>query len=127
VLKSFRLSATASACTKRHVFRGINEESASAAADESASGTPFVSVIFQTASPRIGRLGAPYRNTPWEVVMKKILVATMLSVFTLSIIGCHASGEVGDNNKDTYSKKTTTVDPNGDRTIKTTEVKKTNP
>ena len=59
--------------------------------------------------------------------MKKILVTAMLSVFTLSIIGCHASADVGDNDgTDTYSKKTTTVDNNGDRTVKT-EVKKTNP
>jgi hypothetical protein len=61
--------------------------------------------------------------------MKKILVTAMLGVFTLSIIGCHASADVGDDTKngtDTYSKKTTTVDNNGDRTVKT-EVKKTNP
>ena len=61
--------------------------------------------------------------------MKKFLVTAMLGVFTLSIIGCHASADVGDNDTDhtdTYSKKTTTVDNNGDRTVKT-EVKKTNP
>ena len=61
--------------------------------------------------------------------MKKFLVTAMLGVFTLSIIGCHASADVGDDSTsgtDTYSKKTTTVDTNGDRTVKT-EVKKTNP
>ena len=59
--------------------------------------------------------------------MKKILVTAMLGVFTLSVIGCKASAEVDDTNdgRDTYSKKTTTVDNDGDRTVKT-EVKKTN-
>ena len=57
--------------------------------------------------------------------MKKFLVATMLGIFTLSIVGCHASGEVGDNDGDSYSKKTTTVDNNGDRTVTKTETKKT--
>jgi len=58
--------------------------------------------------------------------MKKILVTAMLGLFTMSIVGCSASAEVDDNNDghDTYSKKTTTVDNDGDRTVKT-EVKKT--
>ena len=56
--------------------------------------------------------------------MKKLLVTAMLGMFTASIIGCHASADVDspDNDHDTYSKKTTTVDNNGDRTTKT-EVK----
>jgi hypothetical protein len=59
--------------------------------------------------------------------MKKLLVTAMLGMFTASIIGCHASADVDspDNDRDTYSKKTTTVDNDGDRTVKT-EVKKTN-
>ena len=57
--------------------------------------------------------------------MKKILVTAMLGVFTVSVLGCKASAEVDDNDgRDTYSKKTTTVDNDGDRTVKT-EVKKT--
>jgi hypothetical protein len=57
--------------------------------------------------------------------MKKILTLAMASAFTLAIVGCHASGEIeGDKDHDTYSKKTTTVDNDGDRTVKT-EVKKT--
>ena len=57
--------------------------------------------------------------------MKKILVTAMLGVFTVSVLGCKASAEVDDNDgHDTYSKKTTTVDNDGDRTVKT-EVKKT--
>ena len=56
--------------------------------------------------------------------MKKILTAAMAAAFTLAIAGCRASAEVDDNDHDTYSKKTTTVDRDGDRTVKT-EVKKT--
>jgi hypothetical protein len=57
--------------------------------------------------------------------MKKILVTAMLGVFTVSVLGCKASAEVDDHDgHDTYSKKTTTVDNDGDRTVKT-EVKKT--
>jgi hypothetical protein len=58
--------------------------------------------------------------------MKKALTLAMLSAFSLAIVGCHASADVDgpDNDHDTYSKKTTTVDNNGDRTVKT-EVKKT--
>jgi hypothetical protein len=70
----------------------------------------------RTAKPPVGRF-----------IMKKLLVTAMLGMFTASIIGCHASADVDspDNDHDTYSKKTTTVDNNGDRTVKT-EVKKTN-
>ena len=58
--------------------------------------------------------------------MKKLLTVLMLGLFSVSIIGCEASAEVDDNDdgRDTYSKKTTTVDNDGDRTVKT-EVKKT--
>lgn len=58
--------------------------------------------------------------------MKRILAALVLGMFSLSVIGCEASGSVDadDDGRDTYSKKTTTVNNNGDRTTKT-EVKKT--
>ena len=58
--------------------------------------------------------------------MKKLLTVLMLGLFSVAIIGCEASAEVddNDNDRDTYSKKTTTVDNDGDRTVKT-EVKKT--
>ena len=58
--------------------------------------------------------------------MKKILTAAMATAFTLAIVGCRASAEVDDDNdgRDSYSKKTTTVDNDGDRTVKT-ELKKT--
>ena len=59
--------------------------------------------------------------------MKKLLTVLMLGMFSVAIIGCEASAEVDDNGadgRDTYSKKTTTIDNDGDRTTKT-EVKKT--
>ncbi len=58
--------------------------------------------------------------------MNKLLTLVMLGMFSASVIGCEASAEVDDNDngRDTYSKKTTTVDDDGDRTTKT-EVKKT--
>jgi hypothetical protein len=58
--------------------------------------------------------------------MKKFLTASLASMLALSVVGCHASGEIegDDDDHDTYSKKTTTVDNDGDRTVKT-EVKKT--
>ena len=58
--------------------------------------------------------------------MKKVLTLAMLSAFTMAIVGCHASADLegDDDGRDTYSKKTTTVDNDGDRTVKT-EVRKT--
>jgi hypothetical protein len=58
--------------------------------------------------------------------MTKLLTLLMLGIFSFAIIGCEASAEVDDNDngRDSYSKKTTTVDDDGDRTVKT-EVKKT--
>ena len=56
--------------------------------------------------------------------MKKFLTALMLGLFSVSVIGCEASAEIDDDNGDSYSKKTTTVDEDGDRTVKT-EVRKT--
>ncbi|MEA2707700.1 MAG: hypothetical protein QOF78_301 [Phycisphaerales bacterium] len=59
--------------------------------------------------------------------MKKFLTVLMIGMFSVAVIGCRASGEVGDDadRGDSYSKKTTTVDRDGDRTTKT-ETKKTN-
>ena len=58
--------------------------------------------------------------------MNKLLTLVMLGLFSAAVVGCEASAEVDDNNdgRDTYSKKTTTVDDDGDRTTKT-EIKKT--
>ena len=58
--------------------------------------------------------------------MKKLLTVLMLGMFSFTIIGCEASAEVDDNKdgRDSYSKKTTTIDNDGDRTTKT-EVRKT--
>ena len=57
--------------------------------------------------------------------MKKLLTVLMLGLFSVAIIGCEASAEVDDDDdRDSYSKKTTTIDNDGDRTVKT-EVKKT--
>ena len=56
--------------------------------------------------------------------MKKFLTVLMLGLFSFAVIGCEASGSIEDDDRDTYSKKTTTVDEDGDRTVKTT-VKKT--
>jgi hypothetical protein len=58
--------------------------------------------------------------------MTKLLTLVMLGLFSVAIVGCEASAEVDDDNDggDSYSKKTTTVDNDGDRTTKT-EIKKT--
>jgi hypothetical protein len=58
--------------------------------------------------------------------MTKLFTLVMLGLFSVSIIGCEASAEVDDNDngRDTYTKKTTTVDDDGDRTTKT-EIKTT--
>jgi len=57
--------------------------------------------------------------------MTKLLTLVMLGLFSVAIVGCEASAEVDDDNdRDSYSKKTTTVDNDGDRTTKT-EIKKT--
>ena len=59
--------------------------------------------------------------------MKKFLACAMLGMFTTAmLVGCHASGEVGDadSSGDTSYKKTTTVHDNGDTKTTKTEVKK---
>jgi hypothetical protein len=53
--------------------------------------------------------------------MKRIFTAAMAVAFALSIIGCKASGEIGDPDDDGDSsyKKTTTVERDGDTTVRT--------
>ncbi|MEO6436948.1 MAG: hypothetical protein ABIP55_14475 [Tepidisphaeraceae bacterium] len=53
--------------------------------------------------------------------MKRILTAAMALAFGLSILGCRASGELGDDDHDRDSsyKKTTKVERDGDTTVKT--------
>jgi hypothetical protein len=58
--------------------------------------------------------------------MKRVLTAILLGMFGAAVmVGCEASAEVGDNDRDgDYSyKKTTVRDDDGDRTVKT-EVKR---
>ena len=56
--------------------------------------------------------------------MKRFLSIAMLAMFSASLIGCRASMDVDDPDdgrygSDTSYKKTTTVDRDGDRTVKT--------
>jgi hypothetical protein len=59
--------------------------------------------------------------------MKRILAALALAMFVGgSVIGCEASAKVGDNDAgystrdhDTTVKKTTTIQPDGDRVTRT--------
>jgi len=52
--------------------------------------------------------------------MKALITMIVLGLFSAAIVGCEAKAEVGDpdDNDRTY-KKTTTVDADGDRTVKT--------
>lgn len=59
--------------------------------------------------------------------MKRAITATLLAVFGLSILGCHASIDSNDPN-DSHYKKTTTYNKDGTTETKTTETKtNTNP
>jgi hypothetical protein len=51
--------------------------------------------------------------------MKRLLTAAMIATFGLSVVGCEASGEIDDNDRDSSYKKTTTYDNDGDKTVKT--------
>ena len=52
--------------------------------------------------------------------MKSLITLIVLGMFSAAMVGCHAEAGVGDNpSNDTSYKKTTTVDNNGDRTVKT--------
>ncbi len=54
--------------------------------------------------------------------MKRVLTTALVAAFALSIVGCRASAEVeGDDSAGGSSsyKKTSTVDRDGDRTIRT--------
>ncbi len=59
--------------------------------------------------------------------MKSLITLVVLGLFSAAIIGCEASARVGDPDSskttgDSSYKKTTTIEPNGDRTV-TTETK----
>jgi hypothetical protein len=59
--------------------------------------------------------------------MKSLITLFVMGLFSAAMVGCHASADVGDStpSNDTSYKKTTTVDTNGDRTVKTeTKVEK---
>lgn len=58
--------------------------------------------------------------------MKKFLSCVLLAMFSATIVGCSASGEVNDQDGDGDAsyKKTTTVDRDGDTTKTKTEVKR---
>ncbi len=67
-------------------------------------------------------------------MMKRILSAAMLLMFSAAIVGCEASAKVGDTDgtdstrttNKSYEKKTTTVrEPDGDTSTKT-EVHRSN-
>jgi hypothetical protein len=54
--------------------------------------------------------------------MKKLLTLMLLGLFTAGMVGCEASAEVDgdlDSDRDASYKKTTTVDSDGDKTVKT--------
>jgi len=54
--------------------------------------------------------------------MKKFITLAALAMFSLTMIGCHASADVGDDTApgtDSHYKKTTTYDNNGTHTSKT--------
>ena len=53
--------------------------------------------------------------------MKRAFSLALMAMFGLALVGCHAEGEIDDNDSDrdmTY-KKTTHVDDDGSRTVKT--------
>ena len=58
--------------------------------------------------------------------MKNLITLIVLGLFSAAIVGCHAEAGIDNPDKnDTTYKKTTTVDNNGDRTVKTeTKVEK---
>ena len=57
--------------------------------------------------------------------MKRLISLALVGMFGLSILGCHASVEPVDNG-DSHYKKTTTVDNNGNTSVKTeTKTEKT--
>ena len=51
--------------------------------------------------------------------MKRLLSLLLVGLFSMSVVGCHAEGEIDDDDADTSYKKTTTIDDDGDRTVKT--------
>ncbi|HYO08448.1 MAG TPA: hypothetical protein VER17_05710 [Tepidisphaeraceae bacterium] len=52
--------------------------------------------------------------------MKKVLSLALVAAFSVSVYGCSASVEADEpKNGDSSYKKTTTVDRDGDRTVRT--------
>ena len=54
--------------------------------------------------------------------MKSFITLAALAMFSLTMVGCHASADVGDTapaGSDTHYQKSTTYDNNGTRTTKT--------
>lgn len=54
--------------------------------------------------------------------MKRILSLAAVAMFSAGLLGCRAEIDTDDPDRhgsDTYQKKTTTVDRDGDRTVKT--------
>jgi hypothetical protein len=57
--------------------------------------------------------------------MKRVLSLALAGIFSITILGCHASVEPADSG-DSHYKKTTTVDNDGTKTTKTeTKTEKT--
>ena len=57
-----------------------------------------------------------------EHFMKRVITVLMLAMFSASLVACRASAEVEDDDmdgRDTSYKRTTKVESDGDRTIKT--------
>ena len=51
--------------------------------------------------------------------MKRALSLAMLAMFSIAIVGCHASADVGDDSKSSSTYKKTTTYDNGTKTTKT--------
>jgi hypothetical protein len=98
-------------------------------------GIDFVPVEVEAAAGRL--CGVTVRLRPmfcvaarfWPrgAVMKSLLTLIVLGLFSAAMVGCEASASVGDEDRDRDAsyKKTTTVNSDGDRTVKTeTKVEK---
>src|SRR5687768_10955097 len=118
-LRSFRPPATSCHRQNRPITKSLLREPRL---------TSLVAPPLFSLPPRPRRIvPADHRKQPRSGgFMKKLLTVLMLGLFSVSVIGCEASAEVDDedNGRDSYSKKTTTVDDDGERTTKT-EVRKT--
>jgi hypothetical protein len=83
--------------------------------DESGGGTAFVIACLHPP----GRPVEKFVNTPTRRFrMKRALSLALAAVFTLTILGCHASVEPNDSG-DTHYKKQTTYNRDGTVTTET--------